>query len=39
MAETELSQGSNADAKKLAQQIIDAQQAEITQMRDLLAKG
>ncbi|GDY33432.1 DUF305 domain-containing protein [Gandjariella thermophila] len=35
MAKTELAQGSNAEAKELAQKIIDAQQAEITQMRSL----
>lgn len=37
MANTELQQGVNAEAKKLAQQIIDAQKAEITTMNDLLA--
>ncbi|WP_158847902.1 DUF305 domain-containing protein [Saccharothrix deserti] len=36
MSNTELQQGSNADAKKLAQDIIDAQQKEITEMQDLL---
>lgn len=36
MAKTELQKGSNADAKKLAQDIIDAQQKEITEMQDLL---
>ena len=36
MAKTELEKGSNADAKKLAQEIIDAQQKEITEMQDLL---
>jgi uncharacterized protein (DUF305 family) len=36
MANTELRQGSNADAKKLAQQVVDSQQAEITEMRALL---
>ncbi|NUT49545.1 MAG: DUF305 domain-containing protein [Saccharothrix sp.] len=36
MSNTELEQGSNADAKKLAQQIIDAQQAEITEMQGLV---
>lgn len=36
MAKTELSQGQNPDAKKLAQDIITAQQAEITQMTKLL---
>lgn len=39
MATTELNQGSNPDAKKLAQQIIDAQQAEITEMQSLLPQG
>ncbi|MFC3960961.1 DUF305 domain-containing protein [Nocardia jiangsuensis] len=36
MARTELAQGSNPDAKALAQQIVDAQQAEITEMQGLL---
>lgn len=36
MAQTELQKGSNADAKKLAQEIIDAQQKEITEMQGLL---
>jgi len=35
MAETELKQGSNPDAKKLARAIIDAQKAEITEMKQL----
>lgn len=35
MAETELKQGSNPDAKKLAQAIVDAQKAEITEMKQL----
>ena len=35
-AETELDDGKSAEAKKLAQQIIDAQEAEITIMRGLL---
>jgi uncharacterized protein (DUF305 family) len=39
MANTQLREGSNADAKKLAQQIIDAQQKEITEMRGLLPAG
>jgi uncharacterized protein (DUF305 family) len=39
MAETELAAGSNADAKKLAQQIVDAQQAEIDEMHALLPQG
>ncbi len=36
MSETELRDGENADAKALAQKIIDAQRAEIVQMRELL---
>ncbi|MET9632904.1 DUF305 domain-containing protein [Lentzea sp. NPDC006480] len=36
MAKTELDQGKDADAKKLAQAIIDGQQQEITEMKDLL---
>ncbi|RZT85588.1 uncharacterized protein (DUF305 family) [Pseudonocardia sediminis] len=36
MARAELATGINPQAKALAQQIIDAQQAEITEMRDLL---
>lgn len=36
MAKTQLDKGSNADAKKLAQEIIDAQQKEITEMQGLL---
>jgi uncharacterized protein (DUF305 family) len=36
MAKTELAKGSNVDAKKLAQEIIDAQQKEITEMQGLL---
>ncbi|MDX3187459.1 DUF305 domain-containing protein [Streptomyces sp. MN03-5084-2B] len=35
MARTELTQGGNADAKALARKIIDAQQAEITEMQGL----
>ena len=37
MSETELSDGANDEAKELAQEIIDAQQAEIDLMRELLA--
>jgi uncharacterized protein (DUF305 family) len=37
MAETELAKGRNTQAKALAQRIIDAQRAEITTMRQLLA--
>ena len=36
MARTELEKGSSSDAKKLAQEIIDAQQKEITEMQGLL---
>ncbi|WXK02679.1 DUF305 domain-containing protein [Saccharopolyspora sp. ID03-671] len=36
MAKVELSQGSNAEAKALAQRIIDSQQAEIDEMHKLL---
>jgi len=36
MAKTELAQGKDAEAKKLAQAIIDGQQQEITEMKDLL---
>jgi uncharacterized protein (DUF305 family) len=39
MSKAELQQGKNTDAKKLAQQIIDSQQAEITEMQALLATG
>jgi uncharacterized protein (DUF305 family) len=39
MATTELQQGTNPDAKTLAQQIIDAQQAEIDEMQTLLPQG
>ena len=38
MSRTELAKGGNADAKALAQRIIDAQQSEITEMRGLLAQ-
>ncbi|MDG3015350.1 DUF305 domain-containing protein [Speluncibacter jeojiensis] len=37
MARTELAQGQNPDAKKLAQSIIDGQEAEIGQMKQMLA--
>jgi uncharacterized protein (DUF305 family) len=37
MAEQELDNGDNADALELAQQIFDAQTAEIAEMQDLLA--
>ncbi|AIG80446.1 Hypothetical protein AJAP_38300 [Amycolatopsis japonica] len=39
MAKTELAKGSNADAKALAQKIIDAQEAEIREMQGLLPQG
>lgn len=39
MAETELASGRNAEAKKLAQAIIDAQRAEIAEMNTLLTSG
>jgi uncharacterized protein (DUF305 family) len=35
MAKTELEQGSSADAKALAQKIVDAQEAEIKEMQAL----
>jgi uncharacterized protein (DUF305 family) len=39
MAKTEVTQGSNAEAKSLAQKIIDGQQAEITEMQGLQTAG
>ncbi len=39
MAKTELAQGSNTDAKTLAQKIIDGQQAEITEMKGMLGQS
>ena len=36
MAQTELRQGTNAEAKRLAQSIIDSQTAEINEMTQLL---
>jgi uncharacterized protein (DUF305 family) len=36
MSQTELAQGSNPDARQLAQKIINAQQAEINKMQTLL---
>ena len=39
MSNTELRDGTNPDAKKLAQAIIANQQAEITQMRGILGQG
>lgn len=39
MARTELGQGQNPQAKQLAQAIIDAQQAEITEMEALMRQG
>ncbi|MFC4003984.1 DUF305 domain-containing protein [Prauserella oleivorans] len=38
MAEAELKNGSNAEAKALAQQIIDAQEAEISEMQAMLGQ-
>ena len=38
MAQTELDQGENADAKELAQSIVTSQQAEIDAMKQLLAR-
>ncbi|ODU04699.1 MAG: DUF305 domain-containing protein [Pseudonocardia sp. SCN 72-86] len=38
MAETELQDGKNADAKKLAQAVVDTQSAEITTMQELLTQ-
>ena len=37
MAQTEIDEGVNPDAKAMAQDIIDAQESEITEMQDLLA--
>jgi len=37
MARTELATGTNPDAKKLAQSVIDGQSAEITEMKSILA--
>ena len=37
MAQTELSTGANPDAKKMAQDIVTAQQAEIDQMQKMLS--
>jgi uncharacterized protein (DUF305 family) len=39
MAKAEIATGENVDAKQLAQHIIDAQQAEIAQMRTMLGGG
>jgi uncharacterized protein (DUF305 family) len=39
MSNTELRDGTNPDAKKLAEAIIAHQQAEITQMRGMLGQG
>jgi uncharacterized protein (DUF305 family) len=38
MAKDELADGANPEAKAMAQQIITAQQAEITQMKQILAR-
>ncbi|TPG25560.1 DUF305 domain-containing protein [Mycobacterium hodleri] len=35
MADTEIADGANADAKTLAKQIVTAQQAEISQMKQM----
>jgi uncharacterized protein (DUF305 family) len=37
MARTELAQGTNADAKKLARSIIESQNKEIARMKGMLA--
>jgi uncharacterized protein (DUF305 family) len=37
MARTELAQGANADAKKLAESIVESQNKEIAQMKSMLA--
>ena len=39
MAKAEVANGKNVDAKNMAQAIIDAQQAEITQMKTMLGAG
>lgn len=39
MAQNELAKGQNSEAKQLARQIIDAQQAEINEMKALLPQG
>ena len=39
MAKTELGKGSSTEAKTLAQSIIDAQQAEVTEMQGMLAQS
>ncbi|MBO0854661.1 MAG: DUF305 domain-containing protein [Nocardia sp.] len=39
MAGTEITQGTNADLKAMAQQILATQQAEIQQMRDMLSQS
>ncbi|MEJ2851804.1 MULTISPECIES: DUF305 domain-containing protein [unclassified Saccharothrix] len=39
MSNTELQQGRNAEAKELAQRIVDGQQAEIDEMKSLLPAG
>jgi len=39
MSETELQDGENADAKELAQTIIDSQEAEISTMQEMLSGG
>ncbi len=39
MAKAELANGQNVDAKRMAQSIVDTQQAEITQMNQMLGGG
>jgi uncharacterized protein (DUF305 family) len=39
VANTELAQGASTEAKTLAQKIIDTQQAEITEMKNLLGRS
>lgn len=39
MAQNELANGQNSEAKQLAQQIVDAQQAEIDEMKALPPQG
>jgi uncharacterized protein (DUF305 family) len=39
MSQTELAQGSNPTARQLAQKIVNTQQAEITEMQELLQQA
>ena len=39
MARTELADGVNPEAKALAQQVVDSQQAEIAEMKELLSRS